>query len=89
MVSLGIAGDCDRVAVLVPAGERTSSPFSRGVAAEVAGLGGRAVGVFIGVAALTAFGGNPLNPTCRVPSAWAGREQGRRQAAAVAAFLDG
>ncbi|HEU4363226.1 MAG TPA: patatin-like phospholipase family protein [Mycobacterium sp.] len=89
MVNLGIAGDCDRAVVLVPSAERTSSPFSRGVAAEVAGLDGRAVAVFADIAACAAFGANPLNPACRVPSAWAGREQGRRQAAAIATFLAG
>ena len=33
------------------------------------------------------FGPNPLDPACREPSARAGRAQGRRVAAEVAAFL--
>jgi len=36
---------------------------------------------------LAAFGPNPLDPRCRVVSAAAGRAQGRREAAGVAAFL--
>ena len=36
---------------------------------------------------LAAFGRNPLDPACRKPSALAGRNQGRRMAAAVADFL--
>lgn len=87
-VNLTVAADCDRVVVLLPSGERAPSPFSRGAAAEVAGFSGPALAVFADDAALAAFGTNPLNPACRVPSAWAGREQGRRHAAEIAAFLD-
>jgi NTE family protein len=36
---------------------------------------------------LAAFGSNALDPHCRVASAEAGRAQGRREAAGVAAFL--
>jgi len=36
---------------------------------------------------LKAFGPNPLDPRCRVASAVAGREQGRREAEALARFL--
>ena len=45
--------------------------------------------VLIVVTALAAFGANPLDPACRIPSARAGRAQGRRMAAEVAAFADG
>ncbi|EUA50562.1 hypothetical protein I552_1498 [Mycobacterium xenopi 3993] len=38
---------------------------------------------------LAAFGANPLDPRCRVASAKAGRAQGRRDVAALTAFLDG
>jgi NTE family protein len=36
---------------------------------------------------VAAFGPNPLDPNCRPACARAGRAQGRRAAAAVAAFL--
>jgi NTE family protein len=86
-VNIDVADDCDVAVVLVPAGESAPSPFSEGAAAEVAGFGGRALGVFADDASLAAFGLNPLNPRCRVPSALAGRAQGRREAAAIADFL--
>jgi NTE family protein len=43
--------------------------------------------VFADDDSLAAFGPNPLDPACREPSARAGRAQGRRVAAEVAAFL--
>ena len=88
-VNLDVADDCAVAVVLVPSGESSPSPFSAGAAAEVAAFGGRAFSVFADGAALRAFGANPLDPACRVPSARAGREQGRRQAAAIAEFLGG
>lgn len=88
-VNLSAAVDCDVTVVLVPSGKSAPSPFGRAAAAEVAAFPGRCFAVFADSAAVAAFGTNPLNPACRVPSAWAGREQGRRQAGAVAAFLDG
>jgi NTE family protein len=45
--------------------------------------------VFADDGSLEAFGPNPLDPACRAPSAQAGRRQGRREAARVAAFLAG
>jgi NTE family protein len=36
---------------------------------------------------LAAFGPNALDPRCRIPSAMAGREQGGREAEAIAKFL--
>lgn len=80
-INLDLAGDCDEAVLLVPTGG--------GVGPEIAAFDGRAVAVLADDTALAAFGDNPLNPACRVPSAWAGREQGRRQAAAVAEFLAG
>jgi NTE family protein len=44
--------------------------------------------VFADGQSLTAFGANPLDPACRVPSARAGREQGRRVAGDIAEFFD-
>jgi NTE family protein len=88
-VNLDVADDCEVAVVLVPAGETAPSPFSRGAAAEVAAFDGRTYAVFADGVALRAFGTNPLDPACRVPSARAGREQGRRHAAAIAEFLAG
>lgn len=87
--NLGAADDCAVAVILVPSGESAPAPFGRNAAAEVAAFGGRAFSVFADDAALAAFGANPLDPACRVPSAWAGREQGRRQARAIGEFLDG
>ena len=60
---------------------------STGVAAEIAAFGSRTCAVFADEDSLRAFGPNPLDPRCRVPSARAGRAQGRRVAAAVTEFL--
>jgi NTE family protein len=87
-VNMAAAEDCDSVVVLVPAGEFTPSPFGDGAAAEVAAFPGAALAIYADDASLAAFGRNPLDPACRVPSANAGRAQGRAVAAAVADFLD-
>ncbi|GFG70537.1 hypothetical protein MSEN_22570 [Mycolicibacter senuensis] len=86
-VNIDVADDCDVAVVLVPAGESAPAPFSAGAAAEIAAFRGRTYAVFADGVALRAFGSNPLAPACRVPSARAGREQGRRHAAAIAEFL--
>jgi NTE family protein len=86
-VNLALADDCDVAVVLVPSGRSAPSPFGGGAVEEVAAFRGSAFGVFADDESLTAFGANPLDPACRVPSALAGREQGRRVAAAVADFL--
>ncbi|BBZ42720.1 hypothetical protein MPRM_00010 [Mycobacterium parmense] len=86
-VNLGVAGDCDVAVVLVPSGVDAPAPFGDGPAAEIAAFGGSAFAVFADGASLTAFGANPLDPRCRIASATAGREQNRREAAAVARFL--
>jgi NTE family protein len=88
IVNMTLAGDCDGVVVLVPSGASAPSPFGSGAAEEIAKFG-RAFGVFADDDSLAAFGRNPLDPACRKPSALAGREQGRRLAAAVAEFLSG
>jgi len=88
-INLDVAADCDAAVVLVPSGESAPSPFSAGAAAEIKGFGGRSCAVFADGAALRAFGANPLDPACRIPSARAGRAQGRRHAAAIAEFLSG
>ncbi|OMC02236.1 patatin [Mycobacterium sp. NS-7484] len=88
-VNMVLAADCDTAVALVPQGRSTPSPFGTGAAEEVDGFAGRSLGIFADDDALAAFGKNPLDPACRVPSAQAGRAQGRRVAAEVAAFLLG
>lgn len=87
LVNLGVAADCDAAAVLVPSGADTPSPFGAGPAAEISAFAGATFAMFADSGSLAAFGPNPLDPACRVASALAGREQGRREAAAVARFL--
>ena len=86
-VNMAVARDCDTVVVLLPSGENTPSPFGDGARAEIDAFDGRTLTVFADDGALEAFGPNPLDPACRIPSARAGRVQGRREAARVAAFL--
>jgi NTE family protein len=86
-VNLGVADDCDAVVVTLPAGVDAPSPLGEGPAAEIDAFPGAAFAIFADDDSLAAFGPNPLDPRCRVSSAKAGREQGRREAAAVARFL--
>lgn len=86
-VNLDVARDCDVAVVLVPAGADTPSPFGGGPAVEIAAFAGATFTVFADDNSLAAFGPNPLDPRCRITSAVAGREQGRREAEAVAGFL--
>jgi NTE family protein len=87
-VNMALADDCEVAVVLVPSGRSTPSPFGGGAAEEVDALGESAFGVFADDESIVAFGPNPLDPACRKPAALAGREQGRRIAAAVTDFLD-
>lgn len=86
-VNLSLADDCGVALVLVPQGRDAPSPFGGGAAKEIEAFGGAVFAVFADDASLRAFGPNPLDPACREPSAQAGREQGRRVAAEIAAFL--
>ncbi|BCZ23155.1 patatin-like phospholipase family protein [Mycobacterium senriense] len=86
-VNLVVAADCATVVVLVPSGVDAPSPFGAGPAAEVSAFPGAAFAVFADADSLAAFGPNALDPNCRIPSALAGRGQGRREAAAIARFL--
>jgi NTE family protein len=86
-VNLPVAGDCDVAVVLVPSGADAPSPFGDGPASEMAAFAGTTFAVFADDDSLAAVGSNPLDPRCRIPSAVAGREQGRREANAVARFL--
>jgi NTE family protein len=87
IVNMALANDCDVAVVLVPTGRSVPSPFGGGAAEEVEAFAGSTFGVFADDESLAAFGHNPLDPTCRKPSALAGREQGRRIAADIADFL--
>jgi NTE family protein len=86
-VNMALADDCDVAVALVPSGRSAPSPFGGGAAEEVDAFGGSAFGVFADDESIAAFGPNPLDPVCRKPSALAGRQQGRRIAAAVIDFL--
>jgi NTE family protein len=86
-INLHLAADCAAAVVLVPAGESAPSAFGVGAAEELEKFGGAVLGVFADDESLAAFGENPLDPKCRPACARAGRAQGRREAAAVAAFL--
>jgi NTE family protein len=86
-VNLGVARDCDVAVVLLPLGVDAPSPFGDGPATEIAAFAGATLAVFADENSLAAFGPNLLDPRCRIPSAVAGREQGRREAEAVARFL--
>lgn len=88
-VNMAVAADCDAAIVLVPSGRSSPSPFGSGAVAEVDGFAAPTCGLFADDEALAAFGANPLDPACRIPSAEAGRAQGRRVAADVAGFLSG
>jgi NTE family protein len=80
--------DADAVVMLAPTAEPGLSPSGTNLVDELAAYPGRALGVFADDASVAAFGRNPLDLSCRVPSAVAGRDQGRRQAAEIADFLD-
>jgi NTE family protein len=86
-VNLGVARDCDTAVVLVPSAADAPSPFGDGPAAEIAAFDGPTFAVFADAGSLEAFGPNMLDPRCRVSSAAAGREQGRREAHGIARFL--
>jgi NTE family protein len=86
-VNLPVAADCGAAVVLVPSGVDAPLPFGNGPAAEIAAFAGATFAVFADDDSLAAFGPNPLDPRCRIPAAVAGREQGRREAKAVARFL--
>lgn len=79
--------DCDSAVVLVPAPSDSPSPFGAGPGADVRSFAGSACAIYADDASLAAFGIDPLDPACRIPSAQAGRAQGHRVAAEVAAFL--
>jgi NTE family protein len=85
--NLDVVRDVGTIVMLAPTAEPGLSPFGGSLANETAAHDGRVFSVFADKASLRAFGSNPLDPACRAPSAKAVRDQGRRQATEVAAFL--
>jgi NTE family protein len=79
--------DTDVVVMLAPTAAPGRSIFGRSLADELADHPGRTTAFFADDASVKAFGRNPLHPSCRPPSAQAGRAQGRRQARKLAAFV--
>jgi len=86
-VNLIAVADCVSAVVLVPGAADAPSPFGAGTAIEVGSFPGAAFAIYADEPSRTAFGKNPLDPACRIPSARAGRIQGRTVAAAIADFL--
>ncbi|MGE2689646.1 patatin-like phospholipase family protein [Mycolicibacterium pulveris] len=86
-VNMALAADCDAAVVLVPQGESSPAPFGISTSEEIAAFEQATFAVFADDESLSAFGKDPLDPRCRIPSAAAGRRQGRRVAAGLADFL--
>ena len=86
-VNMAAVADCNSVVVLVPSAPDAPTPWEAGAAEEIAGFPGATEAVFADAEARRAFGPNPLDPRCRIPSAEAGRRQGRAEAARIARFL--
>ena len=81
-----LAAGCDRVLIITPTPADAPSPWGD-LAGEVERLRPADVRVVhADGASLAAFGTNPLSPATRGPSARAGRELGRAQAADLARF---
>ena len=81
-----LAAGCDRVLIITPTPADAPSPWGD-LAGEIEGLLPADVRVVhADEASLAAFGTNPLSPATREPSARAGRELGRGQAAELARF---
>jgi NTE family protein len=85
--NLDVVADAQTVVMLAPTADPGVSPLGQTLAEEAAAHDGRVLTVFADKRSLRAFGRNPLDPECRAPSAIAGREQGRRRAMELAAFL--
>ena len=84
--SADLAAGCDRVLVITPTSADTPPPWGN-LDAEIELLQPAGVRVvYADAASLAAFGTNPLSPATRGPSARAGREIGRAQAAGLAPF---
>jgi NTE family protein len=86
-VNISVVQDCGVAIALVPSGVESPSPWGTAAAEEIDAFSGATLAVFADSESVAAYGPNPLDPACRVPSAEAGRVQGRREAPRVARFL--
>ncbi len=86
-VNMSAVQDCGVAVALVPSGVDSPSPWGTAAAEEIDAFAGATLAVFADSESIAAYGPNPLDPACRVPSAEAGRAQGRREARRVARFL--
>ncbi|MGV0642256.1 patatin-like phospholipase family protein [Mycolicibacterium sp. XJ2546] len=86
-VNMALAADCDTAVALVPQGKSSPAPFGVSTSEEIDAFDGATFAVFADDDSLSAFGEDPLDPQCRIPSAAAGRRQGRRVAAELGTFL--
>ncbi len=86
-VNMSAVQDCGVAVALVPSGVDSPSPWGTAAAEEIDAFAGATLAVFADSESIAAYGPNPLDPACRVPSAESGRAQGRREARRVARFL--
>lgn len=86
-VNMSAVIDCSVAVAFVPSAADTPSPWGTPAAEEIHAFPGATLAVFADSGSLAAFGPNSLDPACRLPSAEAGRSQGRREAGRVASFL--
>jgi len=82
-----LAADCDVVVVLSPAADPAPNLLGGSLREEIDVMAKRVLPIFADDAVVEAIGTNSLSPTTRRPAAELGREQGRRTADEIAAFL--
>ncbi len=83
-----LAADCDVIVVLSPAADPAPNLLGGSLREEIDVMAPkRVLPIFAGNAVVEAIGTNSLPPTTRRPAAELGREQGRRTADEIAAFL--
>jgi NTE family protein len=81
-----LAAGCDPVVIIAPMDE-ANGPVAIPETELAALRPARVRVIYADPASLAAFGSNPLDPATRASSARAGRQQGRRIAADLVAFL--
>ncbi|QQM19971.1 patatin-like phospholipase family protein [Rhodococcus sp. P-2] len=83
-----LAADCDVIVVLSPAADPAPNLLGGSLREEIDVMAPkRVLPIFADDAVVEAIGTNSLSPTTRRPAAELGREQGRRTADEIAAFL--
>ncbi|UJC81051.1 patatin-like phospholipase family protein [Rhodococcus erythropolis] len=82
-----LAADCDVIVVLSPAADPAPNLLGGSLREEIDVMAKRVLPIFADDAVVEAIGTNSLSPTTRRPAAELGREQGRRTADEIAAFL--